>query len=371
MFNGGLAKMTAPQLGAVAIKGAIEKAGIKPADVEEVYMGNVVSAGSGQSPARQALIGAGCPTSTEATTINKVCASGMKAVMLATQNIALGDRSVMVAGGMESMSNVPYYAPRNAKYGHQQLTDGIVHDGLTDAYNHFHMGNCAENTAKKLGITREQMDAHAVESYKRSAAAWAAGIFKAEVVPVTVGSGPRAVTITTDEEFTNVKFDKIPQLKPVFDKNGTVTAANASTLNDGASALVLMSENKANELGLTPLAEMVSYADAACEPIDFPIAPALAIPAALKKAGLTVNDISLWELNEAFSVVILANEKLLGVDRSKINVAGGAVSLGHPIGSSGARIIVTLTHLLKAGQYGVAAICNGGGAASAVVIRKL
>ncbi|KAI9179731.1 Acetyl-CoA acetyltransferase, mitochondrial [Blastocladiella emersonii ATCC 22665] len=370
-FQGSLAKLTAPQLGAVAIKGAVEKAGLTPADIEEVYMGNVVSAASGQSPTRQALIAAGCPESTEATTINKVCASGMKAIMLASQNIALGDRAVMVAGGMESMSNVPYYAPRGAKYGNQVLLDGIVHDGLTDAYNKFHMGNCAENTAKVHGITREAMDTHAIESYKRSAAAWAAGVFDAEVVPVTVGSGPKAKVVTEDEEFKNVKFDKIPALRPVFVKDGTVTAANASTLNDGASAVILMSEAAAKERGVKPLAEIVAFADAACAPIDFPVAPALAVPLALKKAGLAVKDIALWEINEAFSVVVKANEKILGLDPAKVNVAGGAVSLGHPIGSSGSRIVVTLTHLLKSGQYGVAAICNGGGAASAIVIRKL
>ncbi|ORZ35356.1 thiolase [Catenaria anguillulae PL171] len=370
-FQGSLAKMTAPQLGAAAIKGAIERAGIKPSDVEEVYMGNVIAAGAGQAPTRQALIAAGCPETTEATTINKVCASGMKAIMLAAQNIALGDRSTMVAGGMESMSNIPYYAPRNARYGHQTMLDGIVHDGLTDAYNHFHMGNCAENTAKKHNISREQMDAHAIESYKRSANAWANGVFAKEIVPVTVGSGARAQVVAEDEEYKNVKFDKIPSLRPVFDKNGSVTAANASTLNDGASALVLMSEAKAKELGVKPLAEIVSYADAATTPIDFPIAPALAVPLALKKAGLAVKDIALWEINEAFSVVVRANEKLLNIDPSKVNVAGGAVSLGHPIGSSGSRIMVTLTHLLKPGQYGAAAICNGGGAASAMVIKKL
>ncbi|KNE66557.1 acetyl-CoA C-acetyltransferase [Allomyces macrogynus ATCC 38327] len=371
LFNGSLAKLTAPQLGAVAIKGAIEKAGIKPADVEEVYMGNVVSAGAGQAPARQATLFAGCPESTEATTINKVCASGMKAIALAAQSIALGDRDVMVAGGMESMSNVPFYFPRNAKYGHQTAKDGIINDGLWDVYNQVHMGNCAEHTAKEHGITREQMDAHAVESYKRSAAAWANGVFANEVVPVTVGEGKRAVVVAEDEEYKNVKFDKIPTLRPAFAKDGSVTAANASTLNDGASAVVLMSEAKAKELGVTPLAEIIATGDAATKPIDFPVAPALAVPVALKKAGLTTKDISLWEFNEAFSVVALANEKILGLNPEQINIAGGAVSLGHPIGSSGARIVVTLTNLLKSGQFGCAAICNGGGAASTIVIRKL
>ncbi|KAI9139834.1 putative acetoacetyl-CoA thiolase [Paraphysoderma sedebokerense] len=371
-FQGSLSKLSAPELGAVAIKGAIEKAGIKPSDVEEVYMGNVVGANAGQAPTRQALIKAGCPQSTEATTINKVCASGMKAIMLATQNLRLGDQSVMVAGGMESMSNVPYYSPRNAKYGHQQLTDGIIKDGLWDVYNQVHMGICAETTAEKYKISREEQDKHAISSYKRSAEAWKSGVFKNEVVPVTIQDRKKDIVVSEDEEYKNVKFDKIPSLKPVFKpKDGTVTAANASTLNDGASAVVLMTESKAKEMGVKPLAEVVSFADAACAPIDFPIAPALAIPKALKKAGLSVNDISLFEINEAFSVVVRANEQILKIDPSKVNVVGGAVSLGHPIGSSGSRIVVTLTHLLKSGQFGCAAICNGGGAASAIVIKKL
>jgi acetyl-CoA C-acetyltransferase len=305
--------------------------------------------------------------------------SNIKAITLAAQSIATGYRQVMVAGGMESMSNVPFYSPRNARYGHQTLLDGIVHDGLWDAYNNVHMGTCAENTAVTMGITRKEMDAHAISSYQKSASAWASGVFKNEVVPVTLPNGKQ---IIEDEEFKNVKFDKIPSLKPVFKKDGSVTAANASTLNDGASAMILMSEASAKSQGLKPIAEIISFADAACAPIDFPIAPSLAIPLAMKRAGLSINDIALWEINEAFSVVVLANEKKLGMDSKKVNVAGGAVSLGHPIGSvfpvkdcigpinvhpkpyyflplrrsSGARIVVTLANLLKSGEFGCAAI---------------
>ncbi|KAG0002682.1 erg10, acetyl-CoA C-acetyltransferase [Entomortierella chlamydospora] len=371
-FNGSLKSFTAPQLGAIAIRGAIEKAGIKADQVEEVYMGNVLQANVGQSPARQAALGAGCPLTTEATTINKVCASGMKAVMLAAQGLQTGARDVMVAGGMESMSHAPYYSPRNAGYGHQTLTDGIIKDGLWDVYNQFHMGNCAENTADKLKITREQQDAYAIESYTRAAKAWKDGVFANEVVPVSIKDKKGEKIIAEDEEYKNVKFDKIPGLKPAFQKvNGTVTAANASSLNDGASALVLMTRAKADELGLKPLAKILSFADAAIAPIDFPIAPAAAFPKALEKANLKVEDIDLFEFNEAFSVVAIANNQLLGLDPKKVNVAGGAVGLGHPIGSSGSRILVTLIHLLKQGQKGGAAICNGGGAASAIVIERL
>ncbi|KAG0362146.1 erg10, acetyl-CoA C-acetyltransferase [Podila minutissima] len=371
-FQGALKKFTAPQLGSIAIRGAIEKAGIKADQVEEVYMGNVIQAGEGQSPARQAALGAGCPLTTEATTINKVCAAGMKSVMLAAQGLQTGAREIMVAGGMESMSNVPFYSPRNAGYGHQTLTDGIIKDGLWDVYNQFHMGNCAENTAAKMNITREQQDAHAIESYTRAAKAWKAGVFTEEVIPVVIKDKKGEKIINEDEEYKNVKFDKIPGLKPVFQKeNGTVTAANASSLNDGASALVLMTRAKADALGIKPLAKILSFADAAIAPIDFPIAPAAAFPKALEKANLKVEDIDLFEFNEAFSVVALANNELLGLDPAKVNIAGGAVGLGHPIGSSGARILVTLTHLLKKGQKGGAAICNGGGAASAMIIERL
>ncbi|KAI8888790.1 thiolase [Backusella circina FSU 941] len=369
-FNGALKSLPATQLGAIAARAAIDKAGIQPKDVEEAYIGNVLQANLGQSPARQAILGAGCPETTEATTINKVCASGMKAVMLAAQNIKTGDRNVMVAGGMESMSNAPYYAQRGNVYGHQQLNDAIIKDGLWDAYNNIHMGSCAENTAANYNITREDQDSHAIESYKRAAKAWESGVFDEEIAPVTLKTKKGDKVIKVDEEFTNVKFEKVPSLRPVFKKDGTVTAANASTLNDGASALVLMSREKAEELGVKPLARIISYADAATAPIDFTIAPSKALPIALEKAGLTYDDISKYELNEAFSVVARVNEKLMNLDPSKVNVAGGAVALGHPIGSSGSRIIVTLTHLLKSGEYGAAAVCNGGGAASAIVIQR-
>lgn len=369
-FNGSLKSVPAVQLGAIAAKAAIEKAGIKPEDVEEAYFGNVLQANSGQSPARQAILGAGCPESTEATTINKVCASGMKSVMMAAQSIKAGDRSVMVAGGMESMSNAPFYAPRGAAYGHQQLSDAIIKDGLWDAYNNIHMGSCAENTAVNYKISREEQDEHAIESYKRAAKAWEAGAFDNEIAPVTLKSKKGETVIKVDEEYKNVKFDKVPSLRPVFKKDGTVTAANASTLNDGASALVLMSRAKADSLGVKPLARILSYADAATAPIDFTIAPSLALPKALEKAGLSLDDIDKFEFNEAFSVVARVNEKLLNLDPKKVNVLGGAVALGHPIGSSGSRIIVTLTHLLKSGEKGAAAVCNGGGAASSIVIER-
>ncbi|KAJ2120876.1 Acetyl-CoA acetyltransferase A, mitochondrial [Coemansia sp. RSA 720] len=370
-FRGSLAKLIAPELGAVAIRSAVDRAGIDPSHVKEVYMGNVLQAGEGQAPTTQALIKAGLSESTPATTINKVCASGMKAVMLAAQNIQLGIQPTMVAGGMESMSNVPYYVQRGTQYGHSELTDGIIKDGLWDVYNKIHMGNCAENTARKHSISREMQDSHAIASYKRAAAAWEANVFANEIVPVTISTRKGDTIVSIDEEFSNVKFDKIPSLRPVFDKNGTVTAANASSLNDGASALLLMSADKATELSVKPLARIVSYADAATLPIDFPIAPSLAVPIALERAGLAIKDIALWEFNEAFSVVARVNEKILGLEPDKVNVAGGAVALGHPIGSSGSRILVTLTHLLKPGQFGCASICNGGGGASAVVIQKL
>nr|CDI54380.1 acetoacetyl-CoA thiolase [Melanopsichium pennsylvanicum 4] len=365
-FNGVLKKATAPELGVVAVKAAIERAGLKPDQIEEVYMGNVLQANVGQAPARQVALKAGCPDSTEATTINKVCASGMKAISLAAQNIALGQRGVMVAGGMESMSNAPYYLPRGNTYGHVQALDSIVKDGLHDVYNQVAMGNCAENTAKKLSITREDQDNFAIESYRRSTEAWKANAFANEIAPVTLSDKKGEVVISEDEEFKNVKLEKIPTLRPVFDKNGTITAANASTLNDGASAVVLASEAECKKLGVKPLAKIVGFADAACAPIDFPIAPAYAIPKALERAGLTKDDISLFEINEAFSAVALANNKMLGLDASKVNVLGGGVSLGHPIGSSGSRIVVTLAHALKPGQYGCAGVCNGGGGASAM-----
>ncbi|KAI8321443.1 thiolase [Martensiomyces pterosporus] len=370
-FRGALSKLTAPELGAVAIRGAIDKAAIDSAHVKEVYMGNVLQANEGQAPATQALIKAGLSETTPATTINKVCASGMKAVMLAAQNIQLGIQPAMIAGGMESMSNVPFYVQRAKEYGHSELTDAIIKDGLWDPYNNFHMGNCAENTARRHNITREMQDEHAISSYKRAAAAWEKGVFDEEVIPITIKTRKGDKVVKVDEEFTNVKFDKVPGLRPVFEKNGTVTAANASTINDGASALLLMGADKASDLGVKPLARIVSYADAATAPIDFTIAPSLAVPIALERAGLAIKDIALWEFNEAFSVVARVNEKILGLDPETVNIAGGAVSLGHPIGSSGSRILVTLTHLLKPGQFGCAAICNGGGGASAVVIQRL
>ncbi|KAJ3209719.1 erg10, acetyl-CoA C-acetyltransferase [Dinochytrium kinnereticum] len=370
-FQKSLAKLSATDLGSIAIRGAIDKAGLTPADIEEVYMGNVVSSGVGQAPARQATLKAGCPESTEATTINKVCASGLKAVIFATQTLQTGARNVMIAGGMESMSNVPFYFPRGAQYGHQTVQDGIIKDGLWDVYNQVHMGTCAEETAAEFKISREEQDAHAIESYTRAAEAWKKGWFNAEVVPVTIKDKKGDKVFAEDEEYRNVKFDKIPTLNTVFMKNGTVTAANASTLNDGASALALTTRAEAERRGLTPLARIVSFGDAACSPKKFTIAPSLAIPIALKKAGLGISDVSLFEINEAFSVVVRANEKILGLDPSKVNIAGGGVSLGHPIGSSGSRILVSLIHLLKKGQIGVAGICNGGGAASSMVVERL
>ncbi|KAL2918787.1 hypothetical protein HK105_201621 [Polyrhizophydium stewartii] len=370
-FQKSLAKLRAPELGAVAIKAAVERAGLKPDQVEEVFMGNVVSAGVGQSPARQAALLAGLTESTEATTVNKVCASGLKAVMFATQSLQLGDRHIMVAGGMESMSNVPFYFPRGAQYGHQQSLDGIIKDGLWDVYNNVHMGNCAEETAVEYKISREEQDDHAINSYKRAAAAWAAGRFNAEIAPITIKDKKGDKVISEDEGYKNVDFSRVSSLRPAFQKDGTVTAANASTLNDGASALVLMTRQRADELGIKPLARVLGYADAACAPKKFTIAPSLAIPKALKHAGLSLSDIDLFEINEAFSVVIRANEKILGLDPAKVNVAGGGVSLGHPIGSSGSRILVTLVHLLNKGQVGLTAICNGGGAASSLIIERL
>ncbi|KDN42745.1 thiolase [Tilletiaria anomala UBC 951] len=371
-FNGALKKLTAPELGTFAVKAAIERANLKPEHIEDVYLGNVISGNVGQAPARQVVIASGCPETTEATTINKVCASGMKAISLAAQNIMLGQRGIMVAGGMESMSNAPYYIPRNSTsgFGHGQLLDALAKDGLTDVYNKFPMGNCAEKTAKDYSLSREDQDAYAIESYKRAADAWKAGAFKDEIVPVVIADKKGSVTVDEDEEYKNVKLEKIPSLRPVFDAKGTVTAANASTINDGASAVVLASEAEVKKHGLKPLAKIISFADAACAPIDFPVAPAKAIPLALERAGLKKEDIALWEINEAFSAVALANNKILGLDASKVNTLGGGVSLGHPIGSSGCRIVVTLAHSLKPGEYGCAGVCNGGGGASAIVIKR-
>ncbi|CAF4851269.1 unnamed protein product [Pieris macdunnoughi] len=374
-FRGSLASLSASELGAVAVKAAVERAGIPKEEIKEVYIGNVCSASLGQAPARQAVIFAGLPKSTICTTVNKVCASGMKSVMLAAQGLQTGAQDVILAGGMESMSNVPFYLKRGeTTYGGMQLVDGIVFDGLTDVYNKFHMGNCAENTAKKLEITKEQQDEYAINSYKRSAAAYESKAFADELVPVSVPQkrGAPPVIFSEDEEYKRVNFDKFTKLATVFQKeNGTVTAGNASTLNDGAAALVLMTADAAKRLNIKPIAKVVGFADGECDPIDFPIAPAIAIPKLLEKTGVNKDDVALWEINEAFSTVAVANQKLLGLDPSKINVHGGAVSLGHPIGMSGARIVVHLCHALKKGEKGVASICNGGGGASSIMIEKL
>lgn len=376
-FMGSLATVPATKLGAAAVKGALDKINLDPKNVEEIYMGNVLQAGEGQAPARQVALGAGLSNETPSTTINKVCASGMKAVTMAAQAIKAGDADVIVAGGMENMSSVPhYYNARNAtKLGDVKMQDGMVLDGLTDVYNKVHMGVCAEKCATDYSFSREDQDNFAMESYKRSAKAWSEGKFTEEVVPVSIPQRKGdAIIFAEDEEYKAVNFDRLPTLPTVFKKEeGTVTAANASTLNDGASALILVSKEKMEELGLKPLAKIVSYADAAHEPENFTTAPSKALPIALKKAGLEISDIDFFEFNEAFSVVGLANNKILGLDAAKVNVNGGAVALGHPLGSSGSRIIVTLINVLKQnnGKYGAAAICNGGGGASAIVIENI
>lgn len=374
-FMGALSTITAPELGAIAIKGALGKIRLDPSKVEEVLMGNVVQAGTGQAPARQAAMYAGIPNTVPCTTINKVCASGMKSVMMAAQSIALGDNDIVVAGGMENMSLIPHYVHlRNGqKFGPATLIDGMQKDGLTDAYDQQAMGTCADACAMEYEFTREEQDGYAIQSYKRSAEAWANGKFDNEIVPVEVPQRRgEPIVITEDEEFKNVNLDKIPGLRPAFSKEGTVTAANASTINDGAAALVLMSSAKAKELGLKPLATVKSYADAAQEPKWFTTAPAKALPKALTKAGIGMDDVDYFEFNEAFSVVGLANMKLLGLTDKNVNVNGGAVSLGHPLGCSGARIIVTLLNILdqNKAKIGAAAICNGGGGASAIIIEK-
>jgi len=375
-FGGTLAGISATKLGAIAVKGAIDKINLDPKLVNEVFMGSVLQANLGQAPARQAAKFAGLPDSVNCTTVNKVCASGMKAISLATQAILLGDADVVIAGGMENMSQVPYYLENNrwgAKYGNGAVIDGLAKDGLTDVYHNYPMGNCAELCAKDMSFTREQQDEFAIESYKRSAAAWAAGKFKEEIVPVEVKTKKGDVLFSEDEEYKNVNFDKIPALKPVFQKDGTVTAANASTMNDGAAALILMSKEKADALGIKPIAKIKGYSDAEQAPEWFTTAPALAVPKAVEKAGLKLDDINYFELNEAFAVVGLANMKLMNLDPSKVNVNGGAVSLGHPLGCSGARVIVTLINVLKQNnaKYGAAGICNGGGGASALVIENV
>ena len=374
-FMGSLSSVDAPKLGAIAIKGALEKINLNPSSVDEVLMGHVVQAGAGQAPARQAAIFAGIPNTVPCTTVNKVCSSGMKSIMQAAQSIALGDAEIIVAGGMENMSKIPhYYHARIAKkFGPAQMEDGMQKDGLVDAYNKEAMGVCADACATEYDFSREDQDAFAVQSYKRSADAWNGGKFDNEIVPVEVPQRRgEPIIVTTDEEFTNVKFEKIPALRPAFTKDGTVTAANASTINDGAAALVLMSKDKAKELGLQPLATIKSYADAAREPEWFTVAPAKALPKALDKANISINDVDYFEFNEAFSVVGLANMKILGLNNSKVNVNGGAVSLGHPLGCSGARIVVTLLNVLEQnnGKIGAAAICNGGGGASALILKR-
>lgn len=375
-FMGSLSTVSAPMLGAAAIKGALSKINLDPALIQEVFMGNVMQAGIGQAPARQAAIYAGLSQDVPCTTVNKVCSSGMKAIMIAAQSIKAGDNDIVIAGGMENMSMVPFYHQgRNGqKLGNITLEDGLLKDGLIDVYNKTHMGNCAELCARDMNFSREEQDAFAIESYTRSAKAWSEGRFANEVVPVEVPQRKGdALIVKEDEEYKNIILDKVSTLRPAFDKDGTVTAANASTLNDGASALVLMSAEKAAELGLKPLARIVSHADAAQAPEWFTTAPAKALPIAIGKAGLQASDISHYELNEAFSVVGLANIKLLGLDPARVNVNGGAVSLGHPLGNSGSRIIITLLNVLKqnGGRYGAAGICNGGGGASAMVIENL
>jgi acetyl-CoA C-acetyltransferase len=376
-FGGVLKDLPAPRLGAVAIKAAIEKAGIKPEQVNEVLMGCVIQANMGQAPARQAARYAGLPDNVVCTTVNKVCASGMKAIAQGAQSILLGDADIIVAGGMENMSSVPFYVENlrwGNKYGNTSMIDGLAKDGLTDCYSNTAMGNAADLCASENVISREEQDAFATESYKRSQAAWGNGKFSEEVVPVEIPSRKGdLVLVTKDEEPWNVKFDKIATLKPAFGKEGTVTAANASTMNDGAAAVVLMSSEKAKELGIKPLAIIRGYADAEQEPVWFTTTPSIAVPAAVKKAGLTMKDIDYVELNEAFSVVGIVNTRKMNLDPSRVNVNGGAVSIGHPLGCSGARIIVTLINVLKQnkGKYGAAGICNGGGGASAMVLESV
>jgi acetyl-CoA C-acetyltransferase len=376
-FGGSLASQTAVQLGGVAVKGALQKIGLDPKHVQEVFIGNVISAGLQQAPATQVAVAAGLGYEIPCTLVNKVCASGMKAIMLGAQSIMLGQNDVVVAGGTESMSNIPYYllkARYGFKYGNGELLDGLTYDGLTDVYNHCAMGVCADNTAKEMNISRADQDAYAINSYKRSAAAWAASKFKDEIVSVElVDKKGNKTLFAEDEEYKAVNFDKIPGLKPVFTKDGTVTAANASTINDGAAAVILMSKEKAKELGFTPIAKILGFADAAQDPMWFTTTPSIAIPKAMKMAGIDKKDVGYYEINEAFSAVAIANNKLLSLDPEKVNVNGGAVSLGHPLGASGARITMSLASVLKQNNssIGVAGICNGGGGASAIVIESL
>ncbi|MEM9834289.1 MAG: acetyl-CoA C-acyltransferase [Bacteroidota bacterium] len=376
-FGGSLSSITATALGTAAIKGAFRKVQISEGQTDEVFFGNVVSANLGQAPARQAALGAGIPDSVPCTTVNKVCASGMKAAMLGAQSIMLGQTDIVVAGGMESMSNIPYYLPKarfGYKYGGGELVDGLEKDGLFEVYNGFAMGNCADNTAKEMNISREAQDAYAIESYQRVAQAAEAGYLQSEIVPVEVPQRKGdPIIIDEDEEYKRVNFDKIPILRPVFNKDGTVTAANASTINDGASAMLLVSEQKVKELGLKPIAKILGFADAAQDPLWFTTSPALAIPRAMKQAGVSLEDVDYYEINEAFSVVAIANNQKLELEPSQVNVFGGAVALGHPLGCSGARIMTTLCNVLyqKDADIGVAGICNGGGGASAIVLERV
>jgi len=376
-FGGSLASLSAVKLGSIVVKGVIDQIKLDPKLINEIFIGNVISSGLGQAPATQVAVGAGLGFDIPCTLINKVCASGMKAIMLGAQSIQLGQNDVVVAGGMESMSNIPYYLPKaryGYKYGNGEVLDGLTYDGLTDVYNHCAMGVCADNTAKEFKLTRQDQNNYAIQSYKRSAAAWAAGKFKDEIIPVEITGKKGDVTLfAEDEEYKNVNFDKIPGLKPVFTKEGTVTAANASTINDGAAAVVLMSKEKAKELGLTPIAKILGFADAAQDAMWFTTTPSIAIPKAIKAAGIDKKDVDYYEINEAFAAVALANNSKLGLDNEKVNVNGGAVALGHPLGASGARITITLANVLKQNnaRIGVAGICNGGGGASAIVIERI
>lgn len=374
-FRSSLSTVPATQLGSVAIKAAIERAGIANEDVQEVFMGNVCSSGGGQAPTRQAALGAGLPISTPCTTINKVCASGMKAIMLAAQSLASGSQDIMVAGGMESMSNIPFYMNRDAAtFGGHMLQDGIIKDCLWDVYNQIHMGSCTEKVVKEYQLSREDQDNFAINSYKKTASAHKQGILKTEIAPVSIPQkrGKPDIVVNGDEEFTKVNFDKISQLKPVFQKDhGTITAANSSTLNDGAAAVVMMTRKVADKMGIKPLARIIGFCDAAVAPIDFAVAPSAAMPKLLQQTGLKKHDIDMWEINEAFSAVVLANIKIMDLDPEKVNINGGAVSLGHPIGMSGARLVGHMTHNLQPGCKGLASICNGGGGAAAIVIERI
>ncbi|RPA79087.1 thiolase [Ascobolus immersus RN42] len=374
-FLGGFKDTPAPQLGAAAVKAALERSKVPVEKIDDIYFGNVLQAAVGQSPARQVMMAAGLPETIEATTVNKVCASGLKAVALAAQNIQLGHSQAQIAGGMENMSLTPRYLGRSApSFGNVSVEDGIIKDGLWDVYNQIHMGNCAENTAKKLNVTREDQDNYAIESYTRAKAAWDAQAFKDEIVPVTIKTRKGETVIQVDEEYEAIDFAKVPKLRPAFQKeNGTVTAANASTFSDGASAIVLGNKAIYEQFGgdAKVTAKLVAYADAATHPIDFPLAPTFAIPKVLERAGIKVEDVAVWEINEAFAAVSKAIEKTLKLDYTKVNKKGGAIALGHALGSSGSRILTTLLYQLKAGEYGVAAICNGGGGATAVVVQKL